>query len=76
MIKKIVFALIICSGIRLITGAGAVLYAQHIDRSDMSVSGIDVVGVGAHARYHIKENRIQKSVICHHTNMKGDSNPI
>ena len=39
MIKKIVFALIICSGIRLVTGAGAVLYAQHIDCSDISFFG-------------------------------------
>jgi len=33
MIKKIVLALIICSGIRLITGAGAVLYAHVFEKS-------------------------------------------
>ena len=39
MIKKIVFALIICSGVSILTDAGAILYAQKIDRSDISVFG-------------------------------------
>ena len=39
MIKKIVIALIICSGVSILTDAGAILYAQKIDRSDISVFG-------------------------------------
>jgi hypothetical protein len=42
MIKKVVFALIICSGIRLIIGAGAVLYAQHIDCSEFATIRLNI----------------------------------